>query len=252
MEARRGARIVLLVVLALSVVALAGVIMPSAGATHVSPQQVSGNPSCSDLGNFEELKVEPVASGSHTDGTLSVTVTVSGSSFDWSSNLGVDAVIVKGGPNANVYSYSPEETADSNLTAPINDSNGQPYGLSHISFCYDAGGGQTTSPPTTPPTTPSTPPPSSPPSSPPTSPPETPPTTPPVESPAESPRVLPTIIGGGPGGPDLSGQGEERGAQEEGALPFTGGGLLGEALVGLALVGAGGGLFWAARRRRRA
>jgi hypothetical protein len=156
----------------------------------------------------------------------------------------VDAVIVKGGPNANVYRYS-EETSDTNLRAPINESNGQPYGLSHISFCYDVGGGQTSSPSPSPSPSPTTSPSPSPTTSP--SAPET-----PTE---ESPSVLPTLIRGEGGGPDLSGRAEGRGArqEEEAALPFTGGGgLLDEIVVGLALVAAGGGLFWAARRRRRA
>ncbi|MGH2695116.1 MAG: hypothetical protein ACRDJJ_09940 [Actinomycetota bacterium] len=249
MHSRNRARIVLLVVLALSGLALAGLVMPPAGASHVDPQEMAGNPTCADLGDFEELKLEPVQSGSESDGTLSVTISVSGSSFDWSSNIGVDAVIVKGGTNANAYRYSPEETSDTDLTAPINDANDQPYGLSHISFCYDSGGGQTTSPP------PSPTPPSSPSEAPPTTPSETESPTPgPTE---EAPTVLPTRISGGQG-PDLSGTGEDRPApervraqQEEGALPFTGGGLGGVIVAGVALVAGGGGLFWAARHRRR-
>ena len=36
-----------------------------------------------------------------------MTVTTDGVDFDWSSTLGMDAVIAKGGPNANAYVYDP-------------------------------------------------------------------------------------------------------------------------------------------------
>ena len=103
------------------------------------------NPNCSDLGlgTLREFKVEPVTSGDHTDGLLSVNITTHdttlGPTFDWTSNIGVDIVIVKGGPDADSYVYDPpkEDTADTGLHAPVNDANGKYAGLSHISFCYD-------------------------------------------------------------------------------------------------------------------
>lgn len=110
----------------------------------IQPDLVAGNPSCSSLGLGDfELKVEPVADGTYTNGILTVNVdvrdTADGPMFDWTSNLGVDAVIVKGGPNADSYVYDPpqEDTGDTDLHAPINPSNGKFFGLSHISFCYD-------------------------------------------------------------------------------------------------------------------
>src|SRR3712207_7533499 len=42
---------------------------------------------------------------------LSVVTTASGAHFDWTATSGIDAVIVKGGPNANVYRYSPQATS---------------------------------------------------------------------------------------------------------------------------------------------
>ena len=77
----------------------------------IQPEFVVGNPSCSSLGLGDfELKVEPVADGTYSDGTLTVNVdvrdTTAGPVFDWTSDLGVDAVIVKGGPNADSYSYT--------------------------------------------------------------------------------------------------------------------------------------------------
>jgi tetratricopeptide (TPR) repeat protein len=84
-----------------------------------------------------------VVDGTFTDGSLTVTVdvrdTADGPVFDFTSNIGVDAVFVKGGPAANFYSYSPEGTGDTGLHAPINPNNNQFFGLFHISFCYDVG-----------------------------------------------------------------------------------------------------------------
>jgi hypothetical protein len=109
-----------------------------AGAASVTPTVVSGNPSCP--AGLTALKVEPVVSGTYTDGTLTVTIAVNSGlkSFSWTSNLGVDVVIVKGGPQANIYRYDPpaESKGDTGLQAPIL-ANGQRAGLSHITFCYD-------------------------------------------------------------------------------------------------------------------
>lgn len=115
-----------------------------AEAATVTPTLVQGNESCADLGLGDfELKVEPVADGTFTDGTLEVTIdvrdTASGQVFDWTSNLGVDAVLAKGGPDENLYLYDPpsESKGDTGLHAPINARNGKFSDLSHISFCYD-------------------------------------------------------------------------------------------------------------------
>jgi hypothetical protein len=106
----------------------------------VEPVFVAGNPSCVDLGYEAGFKIEPVNSGTYTiTGTgHTVTITVNGSYFDWTSTIGMDAVIVKGGPNANVYIYNPPAPSlgDTGLHSPINSSNGNPYGLSHLEFCY--------------------------------------------------------------------------------------------------------------------
>src|SRR5687767_13626998 len=113
-----------------------------AQAASVTPVVVPGNPSCQDqFPGTTEFKIEPVADGTYTDGTLTVTIdvrdTADGPVFDFTANIGVDGVIVKGGPNANVYTYNPEVTSDTNLNAPVNPDNNQFFGLSHISFCYD-------------------------------------------------------------------------------------------------------------------
>lgn len=118
---------------------LAGV--QTVSAAHVVPVQQSGNPACG--AGLYEYKVEPVASGVYDDPassfevTLTVSDTASGPVFNWTANMGVDSVIAKGGPNANVYNYNPEVSSDTGLHAPVNASNGKYYGLSHISFCFD-------------------------------------------------------------------------------------------------------------------
>jgi LPXTG-motif cell wall-anchored protein len=125
-------------------VILVGALPGGAGAaverpsTHVSPTEVPGNAPCPE--GLTELKVEPVEDGTFDDGVLFVTVdvtdTADGQVFSWTSNIGVDVVIVKGGNASNVYTYDPESTGDTGLHAPVNPSGGF-AGLSHISFCYD-------------------------------------------------------------------------------------------------------------------
>jgi hypothetical protein len=106
-------------------------------ALAVDPVFVSGNATCSQvIPGTIELKVEPVISGIYTDGFLVVEIVVTGSTFDWEANMGIDGVVVKGGPNANLYLYNPEAYSDDDLHAP-NKNNGGYYGLSHLSFCYD-------------------------------------------------------------------------------------------------------------------
>lgn len=114
-----------------------------AGAVHVDPVFVAGNPSCSLLGYDNEFKVEPVSSGNHSDTASDLTVnlnvynTDNGQEFDWNSgSFQIDGVIVKGGPGANHYIYNPAETSDDGLHAPLAPS-GDWHGLSHISFCWD-------------------------------------------------------------------------------------------------------------------
>jgi len=87
--------------------------------------------------SWVELKLDggSLSNGVHSDGTLSVTIAnLTSNSFDWSSNIGVDVVIVKtGADGTNLYRYDPplETTGDTGLITPGNN------GISHISFCYD-------------------------------------------------------------------------------------------------------------------
>jgi len=121
--------------------------LPGVAAAAVTIQRVDGNPNCASVGaGLRELKLEPVNSRTLSDGKLIVSTDVKGRFFDWTADRGVDVVIVKGGPNASIYRYSPEATGGQGLSAPMNGN--QPYGLSHISFCWDE------DPPPPPPCTP--------------------------------------------------------------------------------------------------
>jgi len=128
-----------------------------ASATTDDPEKIDGNPTCAELApegvEWTEYKADPVVAGTDGDGTLEVTITLGdddgGPTFDWTSNIGVDAVFVKGGSGGNLYTYD-EHTGGSGLHAPENSS--RTYaGLSHISFCYDADGTTPSTPTTTPP-----------------------------------------------------------------------------------------------------
>ena len=127
-----------------AILSLFGLILASSPvqAEHVQPTPFPENLTCAQLvqGTLE-LRVEPVADGTYSDGTLTVTVdvrdTAQGQVFDFTSNIGVDAVFVKGGPGGNLYVYDPEVTADTGLHAPVNPANNLYFGLSHLSFCYD-------------------------------------------------------------------------------------------------------------------
>ncbi len=122
------------------VLAMVVALAAPARATDVTPIFIAGNPSCAALGYDFGFKIDPPNAGTYSiDGINTVTVTTDGVSFDWSSTLAMDAVISKGGPNANVFVYDPpaERTSDTGLQSPINPNNGKPYGLSHMDFCFD-------------------------------------------------------------------------------------------------------------------
>ncbi|MPY80950.1 MAG: hypothetical protein GEV04_21440 [Actinophytocola sp.] len=113
-----------------AVLALFGGTLSASAGHWTSVTQVGGNPACEG-----GLKIEPVTSGTYGP----VTIAVSGSSFGFSSTEPVVEVIVKGGPNANVYTYDPGVLSDSGLTAPLNPKNDRPYGLSHLCFFFGDG-----------------------------------------------------------------------------------------------------------------
>ena len=147
LRARKGTRTILGLVAALGL--LAALAMPTL-ASHVVPTPINGgNPTCDDFApegeSWTELKLQDntneggpnqLQDGTYTDGTLEVTISnFADNQFDWSSNIGVDAVFVKAGNDMhNLYVYDPEATEDDGLKPQ----DGQGNGISHISFCYDA------------------------------------------------------------------------------------------------------------------
>ena len=125
-----------------------------------------GNQSCGDLDDtyaaagttWSEIKFEgnELVAGTTKGGVTISNLQVSGAgnfTFDWSSTIGIDAVFVKQaqGPISNIYVYqgqpghtlNAEATGDTGL-GPVPGAE-QSGGVSHISFCYDAGGLTTTS-----------------------------------------------------------------------------------------------------------
>jgi hypothetical protein len=128
----------------------------------VQPVLVPGNPNCAALNADDEnfptitsdfgFKVDQspngafpldeseggeLTGGAPSDAINSVTISESdGQFFDWAATLGIDAVIVKAGDNADAYVYDPEDFADTELHAPFKD-DGSPREISHIEFCYD-------------------------------------------------------------------------------------------------------------------
>ena len=116
----------------------------------VVPELWTDNPGCQDLGYGFGFKIEGSSGAEYTgtfaftsaDGILtggapadtvnSVTITSDGTSLDWTSSIGIDAVFMKGGNGGNAYIYDPEDTADTGLATP-----GTGPALSHVELCYD-------------------------------------------------------------------------------------------------------------------
>jgi hypothetical protein len=118
----------------------------AASATHTveadSHATATGNPQCP--GGFAyTLKIEDYDLGVGTYGAIQITA-YDGRHVSWAiapAYLGIydaNMVIVKGGPNAEVYLYNDaDDDSDSGLTAPWNNNSGKWYGISHIQFCFD-------------------------------------------------------------------------------------------------------------------
>ncbi len=111
-------------------------------AASVTPVVIAGNPTCIDLGYDFGFKIDPPTPGIYPVGNGSITWTsADGVYLDWSSTFGIDAVLVKGGPNAHLYTYNPPALAfgDTGLHSPLGAGPGgsQPYGISHLEFCFN-------------------------------------------------------------------------------------------------------------------
>jgi len=125
---------------------LFGVLGVAAAILTVDPIYVPGNPTCEELGFEYGVRVDyPMPGGTYVipvdDEVITGTVSADGIYLDWSSTLGLDAVLVKGGPGANLYQYDPpaESFGDTGLHAPQNPPDYVDHfpQISHFDFCYD-------------------------------------------------------------------------------------------------------------------
>jgi hypothetical protein len=111
------------------------VMAPAAQAAEdssVAPVRIADNPKCSEMGLATVAYFGPVSSG-----TVGPVTLVKHDTYyvKWNSTVAVDVVIVKGGPDGNVYTYPYDAYGDDWLHAPMNGD--RPYGLSHVEFCSD-------------------------------------------------------------------------------------------------------------------
>lgn len=91
---------------------------------------------------FTSTYGELLPPGTPDDPTNSVTIaSFDDHTFDWSATLGLDAVVVQGGPGANVYIYNPEALFDTGLHAPFSGTGrsdpGELREINHLTFCFD-------------------------------------------------------------------------------------------------------------------
>jgi hypothetical protein len=116
------------------------IVPAAASAASVEPVFHDGNPTCADLGYNHGLKFDPPAAGSLSADGVTVDVSLDSDGFgtlvDWTASAPIDAVIVKGGSNANAYTYPGESSGDNGLHTPFNGPD-KYFGLSHVDFCWD-------------------------------------------------------------------------------------------------------------------
>ncbi len=135
-----------LAIVALLALGLAGSVI-TAGAAAVSPEYWEGNPNCADIScpSGASYKFDDNPRGTITrvideahNLWLRIVVT-DGLYVAWEASPGivVNCVVVKGGPNANVYRYGGSYDGDTDLSAPTNPNTGVPYAVSHVEFCFD-------------------------------------------------------------------------------------------------------------------
>lgn len=61
--------------------------------------------------------------------------------FDWSATNSMGAVIVRGGPAANVFYYDPQVNFDKSLFTPADPSNNKRYDIRDVTFCWNPDNG---------------------------------------------------------------------------------------------------------------
>ncbi|MET0909729.1 MAG: DUF11 domain-containing protein [Ilumatobacteraceae bacterium] len=112
---------------------------PSAdGVQPVIADTQSSNDDCGQLGFDHGISI--AGNGQASSGTLTITVSGYNSPTgfaDWSSNLPIHGVYVKGGPSGgNLFNYPAGDTGDQDLHTP-QKSDGGYYGVSHLALCWN-------------------------------------------------------------------------------------------------------------------
>ena len=107
----------------------------------VPPVYTAGNPTCSDLPGL--ASTTPIKFSSPVNGASAggISIVVDGNRVAWFTfpPIHVQAVIVKGGPNANVYFNGGHDFSDGTLDTVTNPKNGKSYGLGDVTFCTTVG-----------------------------------------------------------------------------------------------------------------
>lgn len=105
-----------------------------------TPVMIPGSPTCATIGLSTAVRNDYVMTANYHYnisgiGNLSVKVWQRGQ-FSYESNPSfVRAVILKGGPNSNVYYYPGGGNFDYQITTPI-DGNGELYSIAYYEVCY--------------------------------------------------------------------------------------------------------------------
>jgi hypothetical protein len=126
------------IVVALAALVLAGIATGASYRGYV-PVVISGNPGCADVPNLSfttQVRFSTPVNGATAGG---VHITVDGNTLGWYTlgDILVKAVIVKGGPNANLYRYPAiDDYSDGTLLPPVNTKTGSVYSLGSATFCY--------------------------------------------------------------------------------------------------------------------
>jgi hypothetical protein len=97
-----------------------------------------GNVRCNEIG-YAHSSARVNYHDGHFDAAFPAGITVevkNGTYVSWRSTFGIGAVIVKGGPAANIYEYEPASFGDRGLASPKNSSH-KPAALSNLTFCWN-------------------------------------------------------------------------------------------------------------------
>ncbi len=128
---------------------IGGVALAQTEGTPISDQGIvplfydtgpGGNVECSEVGDYE-FSSDRFDDGNQYSGTAGPITweTTDNTYVSWSGTHGGLAIILKGGPAANVYIYDASYTYDSGLASPPVGEQQDPAELSNITFCWDPG-----------------------------------------------------------------------------------------------------------------